>query len=42
MLGEYLTKGFVLDDEQLKNIPAANLFFPDYFDELLELYGMFI
>lgn len=31
-LSEYLTKGFVLDDERLKNPDGR----PDYFDELLE------
>lgn len=33
-LEEYLVKGFVLDDERLKNAPGAGV--PDYFDELLE------
>ena len=33
-LGEYLVKGFVMDDERLKNPPGAGV--PDYFDELLE------
>lgn len=33
-LHEYLVKGFVLDDERLKNPPATGV--PDYFDELLE------
>jgi hypothetical protein len=33
-LEEYLVKGFVLDDERLKNPPAPDV--PDYFDELLE------
>jgi hypothetical protein len=33
-LEEYLVKGFVLDDERLKNPPGAGV--PDYFDELLE------
>jgi hypothetical protein len=33
-LEEYLRKGFVLDDERLKNPPAPGI--PDYFDELLE------
>ena len=33
-LEEYLRKGFVMDDERLKNPPGAGL--PDYFDELLE------
>jgi len=31
---EYLVKGFVMDDERLKNPPGAGV--PDYFDELLE------
>jgi hypothetical protein len=35
-LREYLTKGFVMDDERLKNPPAAGSGVPDYFDELLE------
>ncbi|OHB76054.1 MAG: hydroxyacid dehydrogenase [Planctomycetes bacterium RBG_16_59_8] len=33
-LEEYLRKGFVLDDERLKNPPGPGA--PDYFDELLE------
>ncbi len=33
-LDEYLRKGFVMDDERLKNPPGAGV--PDYFDELLE------
>lgn len=33
-LEEYLIKGFVLDDERLKNPPGAGV--SDYFDELLE------
>lgn len=33
-LSDFLQKGFVLDDERLKNPPAAGA--PDYFDELLE------
>lgn len=33
-LREYLEKGFVLDDERLKNPPGPGV--PDYFDELLE------
>lgn len=33
-LAEYLTKGFALDDERLKNPPSPGV--PDYFDELLE------
>jgi hypothetical protein len=34
-LREYLVKGFVLDDERLKNPPAPGLGVPDYFDDLL-------
>ncbi|MFC5437483.1 virulence RhuM family protein [Rhodanobacter umsongensis] len=33
-LHEYLLKGFVMDDERLKNPPGPGV--PDYFDELLE------
>jgi hypothetical protein len=33
-LSEYLLKGFVMDDERLKNPPGTGA--PDYFDELLE------
>jgi hypothetical protein len=33
-LEEYLRKGFVMDDERLKNPPGPGA--PDYFDELLE------
>jgi hypothetical protein len=33
-LREYLEKGFVLDDERLRNPPGPGV--PDYFDELLE------
>ena len=33
-LEEYLRKGFVLDDERLRNPPGPDM--PDYFDELLE------
>lgn len=33
-LGEYLRKGFVMDDERLKHPPGPDV--PDYFDELLE------
>ena len=33
-LSEFLVKGFVLDDERLKNPPGPGV--PDYFDELLE------
>ena len=34
VLREYMTKGFVLDDERLKN--PNNVFGEDYFDEMLE------
>lgn len=34
-LGEYLVKGFTMDDERLKNPPVAGSAVPDYFDELL-------
>lgn len=33
-LSEYLLKGFVMDDERLKNPPGPGV--PDYFDEVLE------
>ncbi|HOI09432.1 MAG TPA: virulence RhuM family protein [Myxococcota bacterium] len=33
-LTEFLVKGFVMDDERLKNPPSPDV--PDYFDELLE------
>jgi hypothetical protein len=33
-LSEFLVKGFVLDDERLKNPPGPGV--PDYFDDLLE------
>ena len=33
-LSEYMLKGFVMDDERLKNPPGPGV--PDYFDELLE------
>jgi hypothetical protein len=33
-LQEYLVKGFVMDDERLKNPPGPGV--PDYFDEMLE------
>ena len=33
-LTEYLVKGFVVDDERLKNLPGKG--HKDYFDELLE------
>ncbi len=35
-LREYLVKGFVMDDERLKNPPVEGVGVPDYFDELLE------
>jgi hypothetical protein len=35
-LREYLFKGFVIDDERLKNPPVDGIGVPDYFDELLE------
>lgn len=35
-LGEYLTKGFAIDDDRLKNPPIGTSTAPDYFDELLE------
>ncbi|MFP6789612.1 MAG: RhuM family protein [Thalassolituus sp.] len=35
-LTEYLSKGFVIDDERLKNPPVGTSVVPDYFDELLE------
>src|ERR1019366_9202616 len=35
-LREYLVKGFTMDDQRLKNPPAAGSGVPDYFDELLE------
>jgi hypothetical protein len=35
-LKEYLVKGFVMDDERLKNPPVAGAGVPDYFDEMLE------
>jgi hypothetical protein len=35
-LTEYIVKGFVMDDERLKNPPAAGSAIPDYFDEMLE------
>src|SRR5262249_8009343 len=34
-LREYLVKGFVLDDQRLKNPPVEGSGVPDYFDELL-------
>lgn len=35
-LGEYLLKGFTLDDERLKNPPVGDSALPDRFGELLE------
>ncbi len=35
-LKEYIIKGFVMDDERLKNPPVAGSEAPDYFDEMLE------
>ncbi|MDU7306385.1 MAG: RhuM family protein [Escherichia coli] len=35
-LQEYLIKGFVMDDERLKNPPVGSSVVPDYFDEMLE------
>lgn len=35
-LKEYIIKGFVMDDERLKNPPVGASSVPDYFDELLE------
>ncbi|MDR0735222.1 MAG: virulence RhuM family protein [Zoogloeaceae bacterium] len=36
VLREYIAKGFALDDERLKNPPAAGAEAPDHFAELLE------
>ncbi|MDD4648561.1 MAG: virulence RhuM family protein [Desulfoplanes sp.] len=35
-LTEYIVKGFVMDDERLKNPPVDDSGAPDYFDEMLE------
>ena len=35
-LKEYIIKGFVMDDERLKNPPVAGSTVPDYFAEMLE------
>lgn len=35
-LKEYIVKGFVMDDERLKNPPVKDSLVPDYFDEMLE------
>jgi hypothetical protein len=34
-LKEYIVKGFVMDDERLKNPPVKGSVVPDYFDEML-------
>jgi hypothetical protein len=34
-LKEYLIKGFIMDDERLKNPPVKDSAIPDYFDEML-------
>ena len=36
ILKEYIVKGFVMDDERLKNPPVANSFVPDYFEQMIE------
>lgn len=35
-LEQYLIKGFVMDDERLKNPPIGQSVVPDYFDEMIE------
>ena len=35
-LSEYLLKGFLMDDERLKNPPVVGAAIPDYFDEMLD------
>lgn len=35
LLREYLVKGFILDDERLRNPPVGSSTVPDYFEELL-------
>ncbi|USR65139.1 virulence RhuM family protein [Providencia stuartii] len=35
-LEQYLIKGFVMDDDRLKNPPVGQSVVPDYFDEMLE------
>lgn len=35
-LEQYLIKGFVMDDERLRNPPVGQSVVPDYFDEMLE------
>ena len=39
ILKEYLIKGFVMDDERLKNPAVGQSAVPDYFDEMLERIG---
>jgi hypothetical protein len=36
LLKEYIIKGFIMDDERLKNPPVNGSEVPDYFDEMLE------
>lgn len=36
ILKEYIVKGFVMDDERLKNPPVANSSVPDYFEQMVE------
>ena len=36
ILQEYLLKGFVMDDERLKNLSVGSSAVPDYFNEMLE------
>ena len=40
-LKEYIVKGFVMDDERLKNPPVAGSAVPDYFDEILDHWFCF-
>ena len=35
-LSEYVIKGFVMDDERLKNPPVGASRVPDYFQEMLD------
>jgi len=35
-LTEFIVKGFIMDDERLKNPPVKGSVIPDYFDEMLE------
>ena len=41
-LKEYIVKGFVMDDERLKNPPVKGSAVPDYFDEILARIRDFI